>query len=675
MAYDSSNNACVIFGGSNTTVAYESDTWAYVFDDYEMAGDFVSAPIDTGGRACFGAIEWSAALPNHTTVKFQLRSAGVESELQSKPFLGPDGTAASCYTWSGKKIFPGHNGSRWIQYRAVLETLDPLRTPVLKSVRIHYNLIHELSIKFPLGGERLGGVQRIEWEVRDPDADNLTFDIYYHRGIVSGPLALNLPNETRSWLWNTSELPSGTYRIRVVARDVDSPAPITVEAISGNFTIYNPPPPPPNTPPTVELLSPPDGSRLKSTYVTLEWAGRDEEGDSLRYRVHLSNETFSPESLPAPRATTTLMSYGPLNLDAGATYYWTVVAFDGRENSTVPGIWRFTILSTQQYNSPPEVRLLSPENGSVLNTTHALLAWNATDPDGDGLTHSIFICSTRFDAHGLPAPLATTLDTSYEVSGLQNGTMYWWTVTADDGSARSAVPEIRSFTIDVSLGNQVPRITSEPPLFINAGSLYEYLPAAVDEDGDMLSFSLVAGPEGMSIDWRTGKISWTPKPRHAGENIVILRVTDTRGGYAEQSFKITVLVTLPRCEITYPKDNDTVRGVITLRGTAVRGLAMVWKVELRVDNGPWMEARGTENWSLELDTGKYRDGKHTIEARALEPELVSESCIISLIIDNSVEGGRAQEISPWLVVSVALPVAIIVVFIVYLSRGRRRSGQ
>ncbi|MEM4728509.1 MAG: Ig-like domain-containing protein, partial [Thermoplasmata archaeon] len=369
-------------------------------------------------------------------------------------------------------------------------------------------------------------------------------------------------------------------------------------------------------------------------------------GDALRYSVYLSEEAFTSGSLPSPRTTTALTSYGPLNLQPGATYYWTVVASDGRESSAVPGPWRFTILSPGQ-NTAPEVQLLSPTDGSIINTTNVTLSWSGTDPDGDRLTFSLFLCSTIFDALSLPPPFVTLWNNSYMVMGLENGTTWWWTVTASDGLASSAVPGVRSFSVDVSLGNHPPEFTSAPPLSAAAGSIYKYRPMAIDRDGDALTFSLIAGPEGMAIDRSTGELSWTPRPRQKGENAVVIRVMDSKGGYAEQFFVINVSVRLLRCEILYPGDNETVRGVITVRGRAASGVAVVWRVEVRVDGGEWSVAEGIESWSYRLDTRNLKNGPHRLEARALEPELESQPVFVDFIVRNSVTNGTASGAPLW----------------------------
>ncbi|HMA10451.1 MAG TPA: Ig-like domain-containing protein, partial [Steroidobacteraceae bacterium] len=88
--------------------------------------------------------------------------------------------------------------------------------------------------------------------------------------------------------------------------------------------------------------------------------------------------------------------------------------------------------------------------------------------------------------------------------------------------------------------NSPPGITSTPPTSATAGSLYRYAVTASDPDGDALSFSLDAGPAGMTIDAPTGLVEWTPGSDQVGTHAVIVRVTDARGQAATQSFGVTV---------------------------------------------------------------------------------------------------------------------------------------
>jgi hypothetical protein len=50
--------------------------------------------------------------------------------------------------------------------------------------------------------------------------------------------------------------------------------------------------------------------------------------------------------------------------------------------------------------------------------------------------------------------------------------------------------------------------------------------AATDPDGDTLTFSLVAGPSGMTVDPGSGLLRWSPTAAQVGAQTVTLRVSD-----------------------------------------------------------------------------------------------------------------------------------------------------
>ncbi len=75
---------------------------------------------------------WEAATPPGTTVTFQVRTAATREALAAAPFVGPDGTAQTCFEQSDAPVEVLQAG--FIQYRAVLATADPALTPYLKRV-------------------------------------------------------------------------------------------------------------------------------------------------------------------------------------------------------------------------------------------------------------------------------------------------------------------------------------------------------------------------------------------------------------------------------------------------------------------------------------------------------------------------------------------------------------
>jgi hypothetical protein len=81
----------------------------------------------------------------------------------------------------------------------------------------------------------------------------------------------------------------------------------------------------------------------------------------------------------------------------------------------------------------------------------------------------------------------------------------------------------------------------------------------------------------------------------------------------------------PFCRIINPKNGDIVSSIYTITGIAGdpdEGDS-VEKVEIRIDNGDWIEVSGTTDWSFDLDTTQYANGQHTLYARAYDGEKYS----------------------------------------------------
>jgi len=75
----------------------------------------------------------------------------------------------------------------------------------------------------------------------------------------------------------------------------------------------------------------------------------------------------------------------------------------------------------------------------------------------------------------------------------------------------------QNFMVAVVIPNRGPTITSTPVTGATAGQPYAYDVEATDPDaGDVLTYSLVAAPQGLTIDAATGLIAWTPTEAQAG---------------------------------------------------------------------------------------------------------------------------------------------------------------
>ncbi|MDZ7264904.1 MAG: hypothetical protein ONB16_09995 [candidate division KSB1 bacterium] len=99
---------------------------------------FESDARDVGREVSFDRLYWASdTLTGATDIRLQLRSANTLGDLASAPWLGPD-QATSDYRQSGSRINAAHSGHRFYQFRAILETNDPLYTPVLDNVLVTY---------------------------------------------------------------------------------------------------------------------------------------------------------------------------------------------------------------------------------------------------------------------------------------------------------------------------------------------------------------------------------------------------------------------------------------------------------------------------------------------------------------------------------------------------------
>jgi hypothetical protein len=103
---------------------------------YYNSGTLISVTKDMGYNADFGAISWTAAAPLGTTVKFQVAA---NSDNATWIFKGPDGATGTYYTSSGGAIWSGHDGSRYLKYKAFFSTANTGITPVLNDVTIAYS--------------------------------------------------------------------------------------------------------------------------------------------------------------------------------------------------------------------------------------------------------------------------------------------------------------------------------------------------------------------------------------------------------------------------------------------------------------------------------------------------------------------------------------------------------
>lgn len=88
--------------------------------------------------------------------------------------------------------------------------------------------------------------------------------------------------------------------------------------------------------------------------------------------------------------------------------------------------------------------------------------------------------------------------------------------------------------------NAPPSIDSAPLLSVSLGQRFKYDMIAPDSDRDVLAFTLLEAPIGMSVHPSLGHVRWTPARDQLGEHTVLLQVSDPLGATATQDFTLNV---------------------------------------------------------------------------------------------------------------------------------------
>ncbi|BCR04641.1 hypothetical protein DESUT3_17100 [Desulfuromonas versatilis] len=179
-------------------------------------------------------------------------------------------------------------------------------------------------------------------------------------------------------------------------------------------------------------------------------------------------------------------------------------------------------------NSPPKIRSLPFSPAYVCRGQDLVVAPEVEDMDGDPISLT-FTWSINGEEH--PWEKSSTLPGEV----FKRGDRISLAVVASDPEGEG--PVFKSGEIEV--GNAPPKFVSNPPRELSS-SLYSYRAVVEDPDGDAVSYSLEAAPQGMEIDQATGQLLWAIGPEHTGEHSVKIKATDSLGMWAAQEFSLSI---------------------------------------------------------------------------------------------------------------------------------------
>ncbi len=152
--------------------------------------------------------------------------------------------------------------------------------------------------------------------------------------------------------------------------------------------------------------------------------------------------------------------------------------------------------------------------------------------------------------------------------GAASGLIEWTPLPGQAGAHRIAASvrdsrnRVTSQTFEIFVETQVvnspPVILSTALTFAMVGKPYAYTVRASDPDaGDLLSFTRLAGPAGLSVHSSTGAVIWLPAINQLGSHAVSVRVQDLAGLSQTQTYQI---------QVTNPNRQPTISSTPPLSG-------------------------------------------------------------------------------------------------------------
>jgi hypothetical protein len=243
---------------------------------------------------------------------------------------------------------------------------------------------------------------------------------------------------------------------------------------------------------------------------------QDPEGDPVSYEYQwLKND----EEIPG--ANKSMLASGGLR--KGDFYRVRVVASDGKEKGEP-----FLSPAVQVVNSPPTIQEVRIEPTVGHANDHPGVSVKGVDKDGDSVYYTY-----QWEVNGSRVPEET--GERLERTPLKKGDSVTVLVTPDDRE-----------TLGTPKRSDPVRIVDSPPLIVSSppsapeGNIYLYPVKANDADQDPLTFTLLQGAKGMTIDAKSGLLRWEIRPGDKGTHTIEIEVSDNEGARSVQRYSLSV---------------------------------------------------------------------------------------------------------------------------------------
>jgi hypothetical protein len=342
------------------------------------------------------------------------------------------------------------------------------------------------------------------------------------------------------------------FTLRINASDV----PADVLTFSDNTTLFE------INPVTGIIQFTPTNADVGVHFVNVTVADDDGGSSFATFNITVLNTNDAPvmEPIPAKDATEDVpftLQVGASDPDAGDVLAYSLTAYPvGMTINSMTGLiaWTPTNAAVGRHAVTVRVRDIT---GLYCEETFAITVANVNDAPEISTVSLPNATEDNPYFYGIQAndvdagdTLAFTLDSAPSFLSIDVGTglIYGMPTNVNVGAHQIVVNVsegitfvTKAFNLSVLNVNYLPIITSYPNTVVKPGAVYTYSATAEDTDaGDVLTYSLVTAPEGMTINNQTGRVAWTPSEAQAGQtHQIVIQVSDGHGS-TTQTFSIVV---------------------------------------------------------------------------------------------------------------------------------------
>ncbi len=422
-------------------------------------------------------------------------------------------------------------------FSATANAVNPIPTADFLKVEgylgLTYGIRHIIPSKptfsFTYKDPHSDSMARYNLTVWDEDGYNLLWVCEKAISVSSGSV-VNVTYNTEPYPTNGPSLEDGkTYRLKVMVQNITGVWGMESEVDFHMNEVLTP----------ISPIYPfNNGILLSNQNQTVTWTspGPDSEGDlPLTYFWEVASDADFTTILKSGYGSDNYSS--AFNTSPSGYFYWRVNLSDGWDigdyGNQPDGYWIFSTYTSTIGNRPPIITNKDSVPKKIVVNNTVTFTFNATDPDSDPLLWGKISGSGWL--HLGPSNGTIFGTPSSKFLGFNE-----FKIQVSDGKGGY---DNHTFKIDVNKPNNPPEITNKDsaPAKAKVNSIVNFTFLATDIDGDTLTWSIIFGPEWLSIDSINGTIRGTPLKANLGSNVISIEVSDGQGGFDNHTFTITVV--------------------------------------------------------------------------------------------------------------------------------------